>query len=72
MSEESITTPSRTEHSFNPEIIYNYRRGRIKFKGICLTQYSVLFIHGNAVCRFIYFLQSRYMVKTFKYRSYIR
>ena len=59
MSEETITTPSRAENSFNPEIIYNYGRGRIKFKGICLKQDSVSFIDRNAVNLYI-----RYKVDT--------
>ena len=54
MSEETITTPSRAENSFNPEIIYNYGRGRIKFKGICLKQDSVSFIDRNAVNLYIW------------------
>ena len=59
MSEETITIPSRAENSFNPEIIYNYGRGRIKFKGICLKQDSVSFIDRNAVNLYI-----RYKVDT--------
>ena len=59
MSEETITTPSRAENSFNPEIIYNYGRGRIKLKGICLKQDSVSFIDRNAVNLYI-----RYKVDT--------
>ena len=55
MSEETITTPSRAENSFNPEIIYNYGRGRIKFKGICLKQDSVSFIDRNAVNLYIWY-----------------
>ena len=55
MSEETITTPSRAENSFNPEIIYNYARGRIKFKGICLKQDSVSFIDRNAVNLYIWY-----------------
>ena len=47
MSEESITLPSTTDNSFDSEIIYNYGKGKIKFKGICLKQDSVSFIHGN-------------------------
>ena len=70
MSEETITTPSRAENSFNPEIIYNYGRGRIKFKGICLKQDSVFY--WQKCSKFIYLVQSRYMVKRFKHRFYIR
>ena len=55
MSEETITTPSRAENSFNPEIIYNYGRGRIKFKGICLKQDSVSFIDRNAVNLYVWY-----------------
>ena len=55
MSEETITTPSRAENSFNPEIIYNYGRGRIKFKGICLKQDSMSFIDRNAVNLYIWY-----------------
>ena len=55
ISEETITTPSRAENSFNPEIIYNYGRGRIKFKGICLKQDSVSFIDRNAVNLYIWY-----------------
>ena len=36
MSEESITPPSTTDNSFGSEIIYNYGKGKIKFKIICL------------------------------------
>ena len=38
---------------FDPEIIYNYGKGQIKFKGICLKQDSVCFIHGNVVSLYI-------------------
>ena len=33
MSEESIIHQSATNKSFDPEIIYNYGKGKIKFKG---------------------------------------
>ena len=30
MPEESITPPSTTDNSFDPEIVYNYGKGKIK------------------------------------------
>ena len=53
MLEEIITPPSTTDNSFDPEIIYNYGKGKIKFKGICLKQDSVSFIHGDVVSLYI-------------------
>ena len=41
MSEESITPPFTTGKSFDTEIIYNYGKGKTKFKGACLEQDSV-------------------------------
>ena len=42
ISEKSVTPPPTTEKSFDhPEIIYNYGKGKIKLKGICLKQDSV-------------------------------
>ena len=52
-SEESIASPSTTDNNFDPEIIYNYGKGKIKFKGIFLKQDSVSFIHGNMVNLYI-------------------
>ena len=49
MSEEGITPPSTTDHSFDSEKGYNYGKGKIKFKGISLKQDSVPFIHGYVV-----------------------
>ena len=43
------------KQSFDPEIIYNYVKGKIKFKGICLKQDSVYFIHRNVVNLYISF-----------------
>ena len=53
MSGESITPRYRKDNSFNPEIIYNYGRERIKFKGICLKQVSVSFNRENVVNLYI-------------------
>ena len=53
MSEESATPPLITGNSFDPEIIYNYGKGKIKFKGLCLKQDSVSFIHVNVVNLYI-------------------
>ena len=39
--------------SFKPEINYTYDQGRIEFKGICLKQDSVSFLHGNLVNLYI-------------------
>ena len=36
-------------HSFGPEIICNYGKGKIKFKGICLKQDSVACSHKTVV-----------------------
>ena len=49
ISVKSITPPSTTGQSFDPEIIYKYDKGKIKFKGICLKQHSVSFIRRNVV-----------------------
>ena len=53
MSEANITPPSTTDNSFDSEIIYNYGKRKVKFKGICLKQESVSFIHGNVVHLYI-------------------
>ena len=36
MWEKSIMSPSTTNNSFNPEIIYNYDKENVKFNGIWL------------------------------------
>ena len=43
------TPPSTTDKSFDPKITYDYGKRKIKFKGICLKQDSVSFIHRTAV-----------------------
>ena len=43
------TPPSTTDKSFDPKIIYDYGKRKIKFKGICLKQDSVSFIHRIVV-----------------------
>ena len=53
MPKESITPPSTTGNSFDLEIICSYGKGKIRFKGICLKQDSVSFIHGNVVHLYI-------------------
>ena len=53
MSEESITPPSTTDKTFDPEIVYNYGKGKMKFKEICLKQNSVSFIHESVVNLYI-------------------
>ena len=47
MSEESVTPPSTTGNSFYWEIIYNYGKGKAKFKEICLKQDSVSIFVAN-------------------------
>ena len=49
MSEVSITYPSITNISFNPEIVDSCRGGSMIFKGISLKQDSVSFIHENVI-----------------------
>ena len=49
MSEVSITYPSITNISFNPEIVDSCRGGSMIFKGISLKQDSASFIHENVV-----------------------
>ena len=49
MSGKSITLPSRTDHSFDSELTYNYGKGKGKFKGIYLKQDIASFIHENEV-----------------------
>ena len=46
---KSITRSSTTNKIFDSEIVYNYGKGQIKFKGICLKQDISCFIHGNVV-----------------------
>ena len=53
ISEESITISSRPDHSFVSEIIYNYGKGKVIFKGISLKHDSVSFIHENLVNLYI-------------------
>ena len=62
MSEETIKPPSTKDNSFHPEIIYKYGQARGKGNQICLRQDS----------KFIYFSQTRYMVKRFKNRFHNR
>ena len=38
-----IAPPSAADNSFNPETIYDYGRGRMNFKGICLKQGNLSF-----------------------------
>ena len=48
--EEAISASSITKHSFDLETIYNYGKGKVKLRRICLKQDSVSsFIHENVV-----------------------
>ena len=50
MPEEAISASSITKHSFDLETIYNYGKGKVKLRRICLKQDSVSsFIHENVV-----------------------
>ena len=50
MSEESIIPPYPTEESFYPEVIrLSGGKYELKFKGMCLKQNSVSFLHKNIV-----------------------
>ena len=50
---ESIKPSPITNISFNPEIIYKYLQGKIKWKGICFKKTSISFIHGNVINLYI-------------------
>ena len=52
---------------FDSALIYNYGKGKWKFKGIYLKQDIASFIHGSEVD---FFLRIRHMVKRFKDRFY--
>ena len=47
LSKESIKTPS--DNSFTPKLTFIYGEIRIKFKGKCLIQDSITFIHIHVV-----------------------
>ena len=53
MSKESITPPSITDNSFDPEITYKYVQERLEFKGIYLRRDSIFFNCGNVVNLYI-------------------
>ena len=55
MPEKSIKPPFTRDNSFDPEIICNYSQGSVKFKGICLKQECVSFIHGNVVTSYMFY-----------------
>ena len=66
MSEESITALTTTDNSFDPEIIYNFGKAEVQFKEICLKQNIVFYSWKYS--KFIYFLQSKYIVKRSNHR----
>ena len=69
MSQKCITPPSTTGESFYTEVIFLFNgKYDLKFKGICLKQNTVSFLHKKFVC----YLKIRYMVKRFEHRSYTR
>ena len=39
--------------SFEPQIFYNYGKGKVNFKGMCLKLDSVSFIHRNVINLYI-------------------
>ena len=49
MSEESTRPPFAIGNSWDPQIICNYGKRSVKFKGICLKQDCLSHIHGNVV-----------------------
>ena len=57
MSEESIKPLFQT-NSFDPEMIII--QGSVKFKGICLKQDCVPFIHGKVVNLYMFYEQSNW------------
>ena len=69
MSEESITPPSTTGNSFDLEIIYDYGKGKGKFKGICgIPLNKIVVFYSWKYSKFIYVFRIRCGVKRFKHR----
>ena len=69
MSEEGITPSSTTKHSFDLETVYNYGKGKVKLRRICLKQDSVSsFIHENVVnvgtsYELVKYIKSRFCIR---------
>ena len=54
MSEESITPTSTTDEGFYPGVVRLYNgKYELKFKGMCLKQNSVYFLHKIIVIFYI-------------------
>ena len=53
MPEECIDNPQTSDISFAPKLIGDYQFQKVEFKGICLKQDSVSFLHRNAVNLYI-------------------
>ena len=49
MSQENTKNPHTADATISPELIHKLNRfGRMKFKGICLKQDSVSFLHKKS------------------------
>ena len=53
MPEECIENPQTSDISFAPKLIGDYQFQKVGFKGICLKQDSVSFLHRNVVNLYI-------------------
>ena len=53
MPEECIENPQTSDISFAPKLIGDYQFQKVEFKGICLKQDSVSFLHRNIVNLYI-------------------
>ena len=54
MSQKSIKNQHTSDINFSPKMIDNYiLNGRVRFKGICLKQVSVSFLHRKVVNLYI-------------------
>ena len=50
---KSIKNPQTSENTFSPKLNNKYTFDRVEFKGICLKQDSVYFLHKNVVNLYI-------------------
>ena len=53
MPEECVENPQTSDISFAPKLIGDYQFQKVEFKGICLKQDSVSFLHRNIVNLYI-------------------
>ena len=55
MSDQSIKNPHTSYISFASNMIKDYQFWKVEFKGTCLKQHSVSFLHKNVVKLYIFY-----------------